>query len=125
MTASWITLLLSAGLGFFIGAVYFGLLWWNTSKGLHSSRPALWFVLGFFVRLAIALAGFFYLMQFGWIAVISGLVGFTLARLLLIQKLKPDQGNSQRPTTEASALQNQYASAPEESDSAEGRGNAP
>ncbi|MCB1167043.1 MAG: hypothetical protein KDK33_12855 [Leptospiraceae bacterium] len=79
----------------------------------------------FFVRLAIALAGFFYLMQFGWIAVISGLVGFTLARLLLIQKLKPDQGNSQRPTTEASALQNQYASAPEESDRAEGRGNAP
>jgi len=74
-----LALLTGAALGifFFVG------LWWTVRKGLVSKTPATWFFLSFFLRMAVALSGFYWIAQIGqWQHLAIALLGFIIARLV-------------------------------------------
>ncbi len=80
------TLLLAFFAGAILGGFFFAGLWLTVYKGLKSKTPALWFVLSFLLRMAIALIGFYAITKIGeWQHLAIAMLGFVLARLVLIR----------------------------------------
>lgn len=69
--------------GVFLGAVFFGGLWWTIRKGVSSKQPAALFFFGLLLRTGIALAGFYFVARGDWRRVLACLFGFILARILV------------------------------------------
>ena len=46
--------------GILLGAIFFGGLWWTVRKAVTSGQPALWFFGSVLLRMAVALAGFYF-----------------------------------------------------------------
>ena len=69
--------------GLSLGVIFFGGLWWTVRKGMTSSRPALWFLVSFLLRMGIVMAGFYFIGQGDWQRLVTCLVGFLIARLLI------------------------------------------
>jgi F1F0 ATPase subunit 2 len=69
--------------GILLGGIFFGGLWWTVRKGLASSRPALWFLGSFLLRMGIVMVGFYYVGQGDWRRLVSCLAGFLIARFLV------------------------------------------
>ncbi|WP_093286526.1 ATP synthase subunit I [Verrucomicrobium sp. GAS474] len=67
-----------------LGVLFFGGLWWTVRKGLSSSQPAFWFFGSLFVRFGITLAGFYFVARDHWDRLLLCLLGFILARLLVM-----------------------------------------
>lgn len=81
-----ITSLISALLaGALLGAIFFGGLWWTVRMGISSSRVAFWFLLSMLLRSAIVMFGFYFVMGDSWQKLLAGLLGFTIARLLVMR----------------------------------------
>ena len=59
-------LLLALGTGCLIGTIFYGGLWWTIQKGILSPHPELWFFCSFWLRIAIALAGFYAVADGDW-----------------------------------------------------------
>lgn len=77
--------------GSVIGVIYFGGLWVTVSKGLHSGKIGLWFLLSFVLRLAIALGGFYFVASGHWQRLAACLVGFLVVRFLFIKRIQVSQ----------------------------------
>jgi len=75
--------------GLAIGGLYFLGLWWTVCRLPALKAPALWMCASFAVRSAMALAGFYVVMQGRWENLLMGLAGFTLMRLWLVRKITP------------------------------------
>jgi F1F0 ATPase subunit 2 len=75
-----LTLMLALLLGSFLGAVFFGGLWWTIRRGLASNSTALWFLGSIVIRTAIAVFGFYLIGRGDWHRLLACLVGFLLAR---------------------------------------------
>jgi len=71
--------------GVLLGAMFFGGLWWTVRKGLSSSRPALWFIGSLLLRMSIVLAGFYFVSRGHWQRLVVCLLGFMMARLIVIR----------------------------------------
>jgi F1F0 ATPase subunit 2 len=80
--ALFFAVLLAGGL---IGIVFFGGLWLTVQKGLTSDHPALWFFGSTFLRTGFALAGFYFISQGDWRKILIGLLGFFIARVVIIR----------------------------------------
>ncbi len=80
-----INLLLSLLAGMSLGAVFFGGLWWTVSKGLSSTKPALWFSISFLLRTGAVLAGVYFVGRGRWENMVACLLGFSLARLVILR----------------------------------------
>ncbi len=52
--------------GGLLGAIFFGGLWWTVRKGVSANQPALWFFGSLLLRMAIALAGFYFVSGGHW-----------------------------------------------------------
>lgn len=76
-------LLLVASMGFLLGLIFFGGLWWTVQRMLHSARPALWMLGSLLLRMSIALYGFWLIGGQDWKRMLACLAGFLIARLLL------------------------------------------
>ncbi len=76
-------LVLASLAGLSLGIIFFGGLWWTVRKGMASSRPALWFLVSFLLRMGIVLAGFHFVGQGDWQRLVACLVGFVIARSLV------------------------------------------
>ena len=82
--------LILAGLGgCLLGTLFFGSLWWTVRKGLSSKRPALWFLGSFLLRMGIVLAGFHLIAGGHWKRLLACLLGFIIARFIVILCLRP------------------------------------
>jgi F1F0 ATPase subunit 2 len=79
------TLVLTALAGGALGVMYFGGLWWTVRRSLASKRPGLWVFASLLVRMALALAGFYWLGSGRWESMLACLAGFVLARAMLIR----------------------------------------
>jgi F1F0 ATPase subunit 2 len=80
-----LTLMLALVAGTLLGAIFFGGLWWTLQKGVSSKRPALWFFTSMLLRTAIALAGFYAIARGHWGRLLVCLLGFIIARLIVMR----------------------------------------
>jgi F1F0 ATPase subunit 2 len=86
-------LALSAGV--LLGMFFFGGLWWTVQKGVNSERPALWFAGSLVLRTIAILAGFYFISQGHWSRLVICLMGFLIARLLVVRHLARAQAAEQ------------------------------
>ncbi len=84
-----LTLALTWAFGVLLGAVFFGGLWWTVRKGVASPQPALWFFGSLVVRMSVALAGFYFASGGHWERLLSCLLGFVSASLLVTRLTRP------------------------------------
>ena len=80
-----LALLFSLFAGVLLGAVFFGGLWFTVRRGLTSHQPALWFLGSMLLRTAIAVAGFYFVMQGDWRRLAACLAGFLVARVCVLR----------------------------------------
>jgi F1F0 ATPase subunit 2 len=80
-----LVLLLALVGGIFLGAIFFGGLWWTVRRALSSPQPSIWFAGSLFLRMAIAICGFYYVMEGDWRRLVLCLVGFLLARICVVR----------------------------------------
>lgn len=88
--------------GFGLGLIFFGGLWWTVRRLPTAANPALLFLGSFLLRTSAVLAGFYFLAAGRWERLLACLVGFIVARLLLVQRLKPhlqEVSRTEMPTT--------------------------
>jgi F1F0 ATPase subunit 2 len=94
-------LILAVLAGGVLGAIFFGGLWWTVRKGVASPRPALWFFGSLLVRMAIALAGFYFVVTGGhWDRLLLCLLGFVTARVVVTRLTRPSEECHTRPAQE-------------------------
>src|SRR5580693_3890045 len=75
--------------GLLLGAIFFGGLWWTIRKGVSSKQPALWLFGSLLLRMAIALAGFFFVGREHWQRLVVCLLGFVMARVVVTLLTRP------------------------------------
>jgi F1F0 ATPase subunit 2 len=78
-----IQLLMTFFAGVMLGTIFYGGLWWTVQKGAVSKNPALWFLGSFLLRTGITLTGFYFISDGQWERIISSLIGFILARIVV------------------------------------------
>ncbi|MET3106797.1 F1F0 ATPase subunit 2 [Oxalobacteraceae bacterium GrIS 2.11] len=73
--------------GLILGALFFGGLWWTTNRGLRSDQPALWFMGSLLGRTGALLVSLYYLCDGDWRRLMACLIGFTIARVIVLRVL--------------------------------------
>ncbi len=71
------------GAGVLLGGIFFGGLWWTVRRGVSSKRVALWFLGSMLLRTCIALLGFYFVLGGNWERLLTGLLGFIIARSIV------------------------------------------
>ncbi|REJ65763.1 MAG: ATP synthase subunit I [Planctomycetota bacterium] len=86
MNPAWIVGAVAVGIA--LGVIYFGGLW-LTVRGVPTMRqPAFWFLVSFVLRMSVVLSGFYMVIGGRWERLVACMVGFLLARTLLIRHLR-------------------------------------
>jgi F1F0 ATPase subunit 2 len=80
-------LLFSFFTGIGLGGVYFAGLWETVRRLPDVEKPARRMALSFALRMALALSGFYFVMQGEWERLASAMVGFLLMRELILRRL--------------------------------------
>jgi F1F0 ATPase subunit 2 len=93
-------LILAAGLS--LGAIFFGGLWWTVRKGVSSKHPALWFLGSMVLRMGIVLPGFYFVGRGDWRRLVACLVGFIIARFVVMRLTGTPFEHAESPAKEAS-----------------------
>lgn len=75
--------------GVWLGAVFFGGLWWTLGKALASQRPALWVVSSALVRMGLTLGGFYVVSAGHWQRMLLCLLGFLASRFAVTRLTRP------------------------------------
>jgi len=88
--------------GVLLGAFFYGALWWTVRRGVSSQRPALWFFGSSLLRMSITLAGFYWVAGGLWERLLACLLGFVMARLIVIWLTRPAAEHRSRRAREAS-----------------------
>ena len=83
-----ILMILAFAAGIILGIIFFGVLWFTVKKSMTSKIPALWVLGSFFFRVAIVLAGFYFVSSGNWQRLVICLLGFIIARFLVIHFTK-------------------------------------
>ncbi|MGP1679445.1 MAG: N-ATPase subunit AtpR [Burkholderiales bacterium] len=79
--------------GVLLGAMFYGGLWWTVRRGVSSRRPALLFLGSLLLRMGVALAGFYFVSGGHWQRLLLCLLGFVLARIVVIWLTRPPEEN--------------------------------
>jgi F1F0 ATPase subunit 2 len=85
----WLGLVLSLAAGGGLGLVYFGSLWLTVRRLPTAQHPALLTLGSFVARTAVILIGLYIVMGGRWERLLASLVGFVLARDILIRRWRP------------------------------------
>ena len=78
-----LVLVLALVAGSFLGAAFFGGLWWTIHKGVSSKVPALWFLGSILLRTTLTVVGFYLVGRGDWHRLVACLLGFILTRTLV------------------------------------------
>ncbi|MEO7313294.1 MAG: ATP synthase subunit I [Chitinophagaceae bacterium] len=81
-------LILASLAGILLGIIFFGGLWLTVRKTVSTQNPALWIFGSFVLRIAITLAGFYFIGSGNWKKLLACLVGFIVARFIVIHVTK-------------------------------------
>ena len=82
-------ILLALTFGFAIGIFYFSSLWVTVRHLPTTQKPVLLIIGSLIGRLSIAILGFYLIMDGRWEKLLIALLGFVLARGILIRRWKP------------------------------------
>jgi F1F0 ATPase subunit 2 len=86
-----------------LGSFFFGGLWWTVQKGVASERPAIWFLGSLLLRTSVILAAFYFVSQGHWSRLAMCLVGFLIARVIVVKRLtQPPTASHTQPEKETS-----------------------
>ena len=88
--------------GLVLGTIFFGGLWWTVRKGVSSKHPALWFLGSMLVRMSIVLLGFYFVGRDDWQRLVACLVGFIIARFIVMRLTRTPIEPPQSTAKEAS-----------------------
>ena len=69
--------------GVLLGAIFFGGLWLTIRQGVSSQWVALWFLGSLLLRMCIVLFGFYFVSGGDWQRLLTCLLGFIVARLVV------------------------------------------
>jgi F1F0 ATPase subunit 2 len=75
--------------GALLGGFFFGSLWFTVRQLPTTGWPMRLIIGSYFGRMAIALLGFYLIMQGNWQRAVAGLLGFIAVRLILVRRLQP------------------------------------
>jgi F1F0 ATPase subunit 2 len=95
-------LVLAGVAGLFLGVIFFGGLWWSVRQGVASKHPALWFLGSALLRMSIVLAGFYFVGRGHWERLVACLLGFIIARFIVMRLTRTPIENHNSRTKEAS-----------------------
>lgn len=70
--------------GIVLAGVFFGGLWWTVRRGVVSKQPAMLFMCSFLLRMVVTVSGFLLVGHGDWKRMVVCLIGFVVARLLVI-----------------------------------------
>jgi F1F0 ATPase subunit 2 len=93
------SLLWNFALGILLGAFFFGGLWLTLHRVLSSSYSALWLLGSLLLRISVVLAGFYFIASDHWQKLAACLVGFIIARIVIVHLYKPTVMPTIIPTT--------------------------
>ena len=79
-----LTMVFVIATGVWIGAMFFGGLWWTIRKSVSSKHPAPWFFCSLLLRMSITVAGFYFIGRGHLDRLLLCLLGFVIARLLVM-----------------------------------------
>ena len=99
--SEFVTLAFALAAGLLLGAVFFGGLWWTVRKGVLSEHPATWFLGSLLLRTGIILTGFYFVAGGHWERLVTCLLGFVLARLVVTSLTRPPVERHNPPAREA------------------------
>lgn len=77
--------------GVLLGAIFFGGLWWTVVRGVSSKYAALWFLSSMLLRTGIVLSGFYFVADGDWKRLLTSLLGFIVARLIVARLIRAAQ----------------------------------
>ena len=97
-----LSLVLAWVAGGVLGAMFFGGLWWTVRKGVSSRQPALWFFGSLLLRMSLALAGLYVVSGGQWDRLLVCLLGFVMARLVVMWLTRASGEHNARPAQETS-----------------------
>jgi F1F0 ATPase subunit 2 len=83
--------------GVLLGAIFFGGLWWTVRKGVTAKSPALWFLGSSLLRMSIILAGFYFVARGDCKKLLLCLVGFLIARVVVLRLTRSNKETSHAP----------------------------
>jgi F1F0 ATPase subunit 2 len=92
--------------GGMMGVFFFAGLWWTVQNGVVSENPALWFLTSLLLRTGVILAGFYFVSQGHWSRLVACLVGFLIARVIVVKRL------THAPVEEQTQLEEETTVAP-------------
>ena len=96
-----LTLALALLTGGLLGAVFFGGLRWTVGKGVSSKHPVPWFLGSMVLRTGIVLAGFYFVTGGHWQRLLMCLLGFVMARLVVMRLTRLSGEKQTRQVQEA------------------------
>ena len=88
--------------GLVLGTIFFGGLWWTVRQGVSSKHPALWFLGSMTVRMSIVMLGFYFVGRGDWQRLVACLVGFIIARHIVMRLTRTPIEHLHSPAKEAS-----------------------
>lgn len=97
----WLTLALAGLAGLVLSALSFGGLWWTVRLGIVSRRPALLFLGSLLLRTAVVVTGFYFVGDGDWQRLLACLVGFVVARSIIMRLAGPPLEHFKAPVKEA------------------------
>lgn len=80
--------------GALLGAFFFGGLWWTIQKGIASQWVAVWFIGSLLLRSVAVMTGFYFVSQHHWSRFAACVLGFLLARIIVVKWLGRDSENA-------------------------------
>ena len=84
-------LILAWAVGVWLGAIFFGGLWWTVRKGVSSKNPAMWFFGSLLLRMSVTLGGFYLVGGGHWERLLLCLLGLVVARLVVTRVTRPTE----------------------------------
>ncbi len=75
--------------GVALGIIFFGGLWLTVKKMVNATMPGLWVLGSFALRMGIVLTAFYFIGAGNWQRLMTCLLGFIMARFLVIYYTKP------------------------------------
>lgn len=97
----YVTWALAWAAGLVLGAFFFGGLWWSVRKGVSARRPALWFLISSLLRTVLILAGFYFISGSHWERLVAALLGFVIARCIVMRLTAPPAEHHNPPAMES------------------------